>query len=300
MAVPQPFPSAPVPAAPSRVQAARAIRAVTRDRALALSVGLLALLAAFAVLGPLLWTTDPDRVDLLDALSSPSPEHPMGTDANGRDILARFNGGAGISLLAGILVVVVGAIVGGGLGVIAGVAGGWVDAVLMRCMDALLAFPPLILAMAVTIGLGRGVVIACVGIVLTSVPWYARLMRSDVIRIRSMPFVEAARALGATRAHLIRRHVLPHVVPTLLIQAAGVFGYTIVTLAALGFVGLGAQIPTAEWGAMITDGLQYALTGQWWITIFPGLGLLLAVTSANVLADRMRDILDPRGRYAHV
>jgi len=283
------------PGARLRRTLADGARLVRGDTALVLALGVLLLLAALALIGPLVWTHDPNKVDLLNALQPPSGRHPMGTDANGRDVLARFDRGAGISLLAGGVVVVVGALVGGALGVLAGVTGRRTDSVLMRCMDALLAFPPLILAMAVTIGLGVGIVTACVGIVLTSIPWYARLLRSDVLRIRSLPFVEAGRALGATQRQLVARHIVPHVLPTLLVQAAGVFGFTIVTLAALGFVGLGAQIPTPEWGAMITDGLQYALTGQWWITVFPGVGLLMAVTAANVLADRLRDHLDPRG-----
>jgi peptide/nickel transport system permease protein len=270
------------------------------DRALVLAGATFAVLIALAVAGPLVWTANPDHVQLLHALEAPSWAHPMGTDADGRDVLARFDRGAGISLLAGAAVVVVGAVVGGALGVTAGMSRGWLDSVLMRLMDALLAFPPLILAMAVTIGLGVGIVTACIGIALTSVPWYARLLRSDVLRIRSLPFVESARATGASRADIVRHHVLPHVVSTLLIQAAGVFGYTIIALAALGFVGLGAQIPTPEWGAMITDGLQYSLTGQWWLTVFPGLGLLVAVSAANVIADRLRDRLDPRGKYMYV
>jgi peptide/nickel transport system permease protein len=296
--LPQPVEPAPLAARPwarSRGALARGTLVVRRDRALAVSLAVLLLLVLLALIGPLVWTLSPSKVSLLDALQPPSLHHPMGTDANGRDVLARFDRGAGISLLAGCVVVVVGALVGGALGVLAGIAGGRLDTIVMRCMDALLAFPPLILAMAVTIGLGVGIVTACIGIVLTSVPWYARLLRSDVIRIRSMQFVEAGRALGATPRQLISRHVVPHVMPTLLIQAAGVFGFTIVTLAALGFVGLGAQIPTPEWGAMITDGLQYALTGQWWMTVFPGVGLLLAVTAANVLSDCLRDHLDPRG-----
>jgi peptide/nickel transport system permease protein len=186
------------------------------------------------------------------------------------------------------------------IGIVAGATGGFVDAILMRMMDALLAFPPLILAMAVTVGLGSGLTIAAFGIMLTSLPYYARLLRSEVLRLRSLPYIEAARALGARHGRIMARHIVPHVASTLLIQGAAVFGYAILTLAALGFVGLGARVPTPEWGAMITDGLQYFLTGQWWIGVFPGLGLLLAVTAASVIADRARDILDPRGRYAHV
>lgn len=288
-------------AAPRVVAAAGvALRAIRDDGALRFAAAVLATLLLLALAGPLVWPKDPNQAVVLEALEAPSLDHPMGTDGNGRDILARFMRGAGISLVAGVAVVSVGALVGGLLGIVAGLAGGLTDTALMRLMDALLAFPPLILAMAVTVGLGVGIVSACIGIALTSIPWYARLLRSDVLRIRALPFVEAGRALGAGRAHLIRRHVVPHVTSTLLIQAASVFGYTIVALAALGFVGLGAQIPTAEWGAMITDGLQYALTGQWWIALFPGLGLLLAVTAANVLADRLRDMLDPRGDYVQV
>jgi peptide/nickel transport system permease protein len=170
----------------------------------------------------------------------------------------------------------------------------------MRVMDAILAFPPLILAMAVTVGLGVGLATAALGIMLTSVPYYARLIRSDVIRVRSLLFVEAAAALGASPRRIVLRHILPHTSSTVFIQGSAVYGYAILSLAALGFVGLGAQAPTLEWGTMITDGLQYALTGQWWIGFFPGLGVLIAVAAASIIADRARDILDPRGDYAYV
>jgi peptide/nickel transport system permease protein len=295
---PVPEAAAPGAAAEPAVAAARGggIRGFLfgEPLAAAASVALLALIA-LAALGPLLWTKDPAAVDVAGALQSPSAEHPMGTDGSGRDIFSRFNHGARLSLIVAPIVVVVGAVIGGVLGVVVGVLGGWSDSVVMRMMDAILAFPPLILAMAVTVGLGVGVTTAAIGIIIISIPWYARLLRSDALSIRGRPFIEAARALGADRRRIVRRHVLPHVVPTLLIQAASVFGFAILTLAALGFVGLGAQPPTAEWGAMITDGLQYAITGQWWVGVFPGLGVFLAVTAANILADRARDVLDPRG-----
>jgi peptide/nickel transport system permease protein len=256
----------------------------------------LGVLIVAAIIGPVIWGKDPAGIDVANALQAPSAAHPMGTDANGRDVLARFLSGARLSLAVAPIVVLVGALLGGLLGVLAGVTGGVVDSVIGRVMDAILAFPPLILAMAVTVGLGTGVVTAGVGITLTSIPWYARLLRSDALRIRHRPFIEAAQALGATRRRVVLRHVVPHVMPTLLVQAASVFGYAILTLAALGFVGLGAQPPTAEWGSMITDGLQYTLTGQWWIGVFPGVGVFLAVTAANILADRAGEVLDPRSR----
>jgi peptide/nickel transport system permease protein len=197
----------------------------------------------------------------------------------------------------GVVVVVLGAFIGGLVGLIAGALGGWTDNLMMRIMDALLSFPPLILAMMVTVGLGAGLQTAAFGIILTSVPYYARILRSEVLRVRSLDFIQGAVALGASRQRLIFRHILPNTLSTVLVQASAVFGYAILTLAALGFVGLGAQIPTPEWGAMITEGQSYFLTGEWWIGVFPGLGLLVAVTAANLFADRIRDLLDPRGGY---
>ena len=272
-----------------------------RDWELSISLSVLAAILILAVFGPwLFWTVDPLKVEVSGSLQPPSAEHPMGTDGIGRDVFARFNAGAGISFMVGAAVVVVGGLVGGFIGIVSALARGWTDIVLMRLMDAILAFPPLVLAMAVTVGLGLGLWTAAIGIALTSVPYYARLLRSDVIRIRSLQFIEAANAIGASRTRIILRHVVPHTVSTLLIQAAALFGYSILTLAALGFVGLGAQIPTPEWGAMITDGLQYALTGQWWIGVFPGIGLLILVATTSILADKARDILDPRGKYAQL
>lgn len=278
----------------------RVFSLLAHDPVLATATAALGLLVFLAVFGPFIWTKNATAVDVGSSLLPPSRAHPMGTDSIGRDVFARFNEGARISLAVGVAVVVVGAILGGVAGVVAGASPGWVDATLMRIMDAILAFPALILAMAVTVGLGAGLETAALGIMLTSLPYYARLLRSEVLRIRSLPFIEAAHALGARQTRILARHIVPHLVSTLLIQAAAVFGYAILTLAALGFVGLGAQVPTPEWGTMITDGLQYFLTGQWWIGLFPGLGVLLAVTAASVIADRTRDILDPRGRYAHV
>lgn len=271
------------------------MRSVSRDPQLAVAVGLLALLLLIALLGPLLWRQDPLAVDILNSLMPPSATHPMGTDDVGRDVFARFLGGARVSVLVGVVVTVTGGFIGTVLGLIAGFARGWLDVAISRVMDAILAFPPLIFAMAVTIGLGAGLVTATIGIAITAVPWYARLVRGEVLRVRNEQFVEAARALGTPSHQIMFRHVAPHTWTTVFIQSASVFGYSILSLAALGFVGLGAQIPTPEWGVMITEGLTYALTGQWWLGVFPGFGVLLAVTGANLLADRARDLLDPHG-----
>ncbi|MCP4383996.1 MAG: ABC transporter permease [Hyphomicrobiales bacterium] len=246
-----------------------------------------------ALFGPTVWPIGPQTMDFGATLQGPSLTHPMGTDANGRDILARFLSGARLSLTAGALVALAGFIIGGGLGLISAFLGGFVDAVLMRAMDSLAAFPPIILAITVTVGLGPGLTTGAIGVLLSTLPFFARLMRSDTLRIRSMPFIEATSALGARPTYTAIRHVLPHTASTMLVQSAAVFGFAIMTIAGLGFIGLGAQIPTPEWGAMITDGMQYALTGQWWITVFPGIGLLVCVVAANGLADGLRDRLAP-------
>jgi peptide/nickel transport system permease protein len=280
--------------------ARRALRTVLADRKLAVPVIVIALMLLFAIFGPIVWNHDPDAQNLLGSLQSPSLSHPLGTDQLGRDVLARVADGARISLLVATLVTIAGGLVGGLIGLLAGTVGGASDGVVMRLMDAILAFPPLILAMAVTVGLGVGLDTAAVGVSLVSVPWYARLLRSEALRIRSLPFIEAAHAMGATRGRILARHVVPHMLPVLFIQMAAAFGYAVLALAALSFVGLGAQVPTPEWGAMITEGLSYSLTGQWWISICPGVALLITVTAVSMLSDRLRDLLDPRGQYARL
>jgi peptide/nickel transport system permease protein len=292
-------PIGPARAGSSR-RAMRAARRLLSDRKIAVPFAVIVALVLFAIFVPILWSDGPDKQDLLHSLESPSWSHPMGTDQLGRDVFARVADGARISLIVATLVTLAGALLGGLIGLLAGTIGGISDGVVMRAMDAILAFPPLILAMAVTVGLGIGLNTAAIGVALVSVPWYARLLRSEALRIRSLPFIEASYAIGMKRSRVIARHVIPHMLPVLFIQMAAAFSYAVIGLASLSFVGLGAQVPTPEWGALITEGLSYSLTGQWWISIFPGVGLLITVTAASMLADRMRDLLDPRGEYARL
>ncbi|QBK31843.1 ABC transporter permease [Roseitalea porphyridii] len=272
----------------------QALTIISRDTELFVGVGVFTLIAAMAAFGWLLWPVDPLQVDVLDSLAPPSLDHPMGTDDVGRDVLARFIRGAQVSMLVALAVTVLGTLIGGFLGLLAGLWGGLFDMLVSRIMDAILAFPPLIFAMAVAIGLGPGITSAVIGVVLASIPWYFRLLRSEVLRIRTLMYVDSARALGASSFRLIRRHILPQTTSTILIQASSVFSFSILTLAALGFVGLGVQPPVPEWGTMITEGLAFALTGQWWLGFFPGLGIFLLAVSANLIADRLRDIYDPK------
>jgi peptide/nickel transport system permease protein len=292
------------PLDPSRARTSergvRATRALLADRRVAVPFAVLVALVLFAIFAPILWSHGADKQDLLHSLESPSFAHPMGTDQLGRDMFARVATGARISLIVATLVTLAGALLGGLIGLLAGTIGGLSDGVVMRLMDAILAFPPLILAMVATVGLGIGLNTAAIGVAIVSVPWYARLLRSEALRIRSLPFIEASYAIGMTRSRVIARHVIPHMLPVLFIQMAAAFGYAVLGLASLSFVGLGAQVPTPEWGALITEGLSYSLTGQWWISIFPGVALLITVTAASMLSDRMRDLLDPRGEYARL
>ena len=261
---------------------------------LTLALLVMAVLVAFGVLGPLLWPVDVEAVDVLGALSPPSLEHPMGTDDVGRDILARFNAGARISLTVATIVTLSSMVIGGLLGIIGGLLRGWVDAVISTVMDGILAFPPLVFAIAIAIALGAGVESAAIGITVAAIPFYARLLRSDVLKIREMIYIEAATAAGISFPSLVVRHIAPQLYSTLFIEAAAVFGFSIMTLAGLGFVGLGAQPPAPEWGNMITEGLAYSLTGQWWLGVFPGIGVLVASVATGLIADRLRDFYDPR------
>lgn len=256
-------------------------------RRLAVPLAALAALGLVILAGPLIWPLDPYDMDFGAILAPPSVAHPLGTDDSGRDVLARFLSGGRLSLAVGTAVMLGGLLAGGLIGWLAAAFGRVADAVLMRLMDALAAFPPILLAMTVTIGFGGGLATAVVGVTLSTLPFFARLMRGEILRSRSMLFVAAAEAMGGGRFYILLRHLAPHAAPTMLVQAAAVFGYAILTLAGLGFIGLGAPAPTAEWGLMITDGMKYALTGQWWLTVFPGLGVVIASVCANSIADAL-------------
>ncbi|MBO1902386.1 ABC transporter permease [Leucobacter weissii] len=271
-------------------------RALLRDPSAIVCLSVLGLFAVAAVLGVTLWSDRAFATSIADSYLPPSPSHPMGTDAEGRDLLARVLYGSAISLGASLSITVIAGAVGSALGLIAGLARGATDTLILRALDSLLAFPTIVLAICVSIGLGAGIGSAIVGIALSCVPYYGRLIRSDVVRITAQPFVESALALGSTRRHVVLRHVLPHTVPTLLVQSASVLGAGAVMLAGLSFLGLGASLPTPEWGAMITAGIGVSLTGQWWVVLFPGLALVVFAASAHLLSERIRALSSVGGR----
>ena len=260
---------------------------------LKIGTAILVVAALAALIGPWLTPFDPSFQELPQRLSGPSPMHPFGLDELGRDILARVLAGARISFLVGITVVGVSASVGTLVGAIAGYLGGVVDDVISRVIDILLAFPGLLLAIALVAVLGPS--LTNVLFALTVIGWvgYARLVRGQVLRAREFEYVQAAKALGASTPRVLWRHVLPTALPAVVVQATLGMAAAIVGEAALSFLGLGVQPPTPSWGTMLNGGRAHLLDAPH-LTIFPGLAIALVVLGFNFVGDGLRDLTDPR------
>jgi peptide/nickel transport system permease protein len=264
-----------------------------RNRAAMVGLALVLVLVAVAVLAPWLAPIEPDRQNLRLRLEPPSWAHPFGTDEFGRSMLARVIYGARVSLFTGLLPVVVGGTIGTAIGLVAGYYRGRVDAVLMRAMDVLLAFPSLLLALAVVGALGPGLRNAVIAVAVVGIPQYARIARSVVLATREEEYVQAARALGVRDARLLRVHVLPSTLGPLIVQATLGIGFAILSMAGLSFLGLGIQPPTSDWGEMLARGRRF-LPDAGWLLVFPGAAISLTVLAFNLLGDGLRDALDPR------
>jgi peptide/nickel transport system permease protein len=271
---------------------------IMREPLNVLALTVIALFALGAVFAPLVAPYDPLSQDLASRLEPPTAAHWLGTDQLGRDILSRLLYGSRISLVIGVVVVGLAGVFGTIVGLVAGYAGGLVDEGLMRLTEVFLAFPPLILAMAIAGALGPSLTNAIIAIAAVTWAVYARLARGQVLSLRRREFVEAARSIGASRTRILLRHLLPNAVAPLLIQASFDMGSAIISAAGLSFIGFGAQPPTPEWGVMISEGRNFIST-QPWLSLFPGLSILFAVGAFNLLGDGLRDILDPRLRPVH-
>jgi len=258
-----------------------------------IGLGIIAVLLLTALFAPLLATHSPTAQVLVDRLQPPSAEHWLGTDELGRDIYSRIVHGSRITLyIIGIVAVIVGP-VGLAVGTIAGYMGGWVDKVLMRITDIFLAFPRLILALAFVAALGPGIENAVIAIAITVWPPYARMARAETLTIRQADYIAAVRIQGASSARIVGRHVVPMCMSSLIVRLTLDMAGIILTAAGLGFLGLGAQPPLPEWGAMISSGRQYLLE-QWWVATMPGLAIFTVSLGFNLLGDGLRDVLDPR------
>ncbi len=275
------------PRRPTRIS--RVLRRIPARIGVAITILFLVLTVAAGWLAPY----DPYDQDLSAALSPPSAEHWFGADQYGRDMLSRVMHGTRTALLAVVVADGIALVAGCAMGLVAGFFAGRVDAVVMRLVDVLLAFPYLLLALIIVAALGPGLTNSMIAIGIVYTPQYARLMRGQVLAVRNADYVRAARALGASRIRLMLRHVLPNSFTPILVMATLQAGSVIVETAGLSFLGLGAQPPSPDWGALLADGQSYFLTA-WWIATFPGLAIFVVVIGFNLLGDALRDYADPR------
>ncbi|MFF3024325.1 nickel transporter permease [Gottfriedia sp. NPDC057948] len=246
-----------------------------------------------AIFAPLISPKDPFEIDLMHKLQTPSLEHWMGTDDKGRDILSRIIYGSRLSISVGFVSVLFGAIFGITLGLIAGYYGKWMDTIIMRVVDVLLAFPGILLALAIISALGPSLINVMVAVGIFSVPMFARIVRGSTLSVRKLEYIDAIRALGATDATIIFKHILPNILSPIIVQATLKLATAILSAAGLSYLGLGAQPPSPEWGAMLSSGRDYLFSAPH-IALFPGIAISTLVLGFNIFGDGLRDALDPR------
>ena len=288
--------AAALPAAPGSTPMTRLGATVARlwsDPSSGFAMVVVAILLLTAIFAPLLATHDPILVDLPNALKPPSTANWFGTDELGRDIYSRIVYGSRITLFVIFLVSIIVGPIGLIIGATSGYFGGWVDTVMMRVTDIFLSFPSLILCLAFVAALGAGLENAIVAIALTSWPPIARLARAETLTFRNADYIYASRMQGASNLRIIVKSIMPMCIPSVLVRITLSMASVILTAAGLGFLGLGAQPPLPEWGAMIATGRNYMLD-SWWVVTFPGLAILLVSLAFNLLGDGLRDVLDPK------
>ena len=272
---------------------AYAWKRVLRSKSALVGGSILLAIILSAIFAPVLSPYDPIKADQRTSLESPGLSHPMGTDRFGRDVLARVLWGGRLALPVGFVSVLMAAIAGAALGLVAGYYGGSLDSVVMRFVDLLQAFPGILLALAIVAVLGGSLVNLMIAVGISSIPAYVRITRGTVLSVKEREFVIAARALGIGDGGIILRHILPNVLAPLIVVATLGVASAIITSSALSFLGLGIRPPTPEWGNLLAEGrefLQYA----WWVAFFPGIAIMLTVLAINLLGDGLRDALDPK------
>ncbi|MCQ4162371.1 ABC transporter permease [Roseomonas sp. GC11] len=262
----------------------------------ALAFLLFLLLLLCAVLGPVLAPHDPLASDTTRALAAPSARHPFGTDHLGRDILSRVVVAARLDMGIAIFSVALVFLLGGLAGVAAGFFGGWTDRIVGRLADTIMAFPLFVLAMGIVAALGNTVTNIVIATAIVNFPLYARIARAEAAVRREAGYVQAARLTGNGEIRVLLTTILPNILPIMAVQMSLTMGYAILNAAGLSFIGLGVKPPTPEWGIMVAEGASYIVSGEWWVALFPGLALMLAVFTFNLLGDGLRDIVDPQRR----
>ena len=262
----------------------------------AFAFALFFLLALCAALGPALAPFDPLASDTAEALTGPSAAHWFGTDQLGRDILSRIVVATRLDLGIAVTSVALAFGIGTLVGLAAGYCGGWIDRIVGRAVDTIMAFPLFVLAMGIVAALGNNVANIVYATAIINLPIYARLSRSEANVRRNAGFVEAARLCGNGEARIVLAQLLPNIMPLMMVQVSLTLGYAILNAAGLSFIGLGVRPPTAEWGIMVAEGASFIVSGEWWVALFPGLFLMAAVFCFNLMGDGLRDIVDPRLR----
>jgi peptide/nickel transport system permease protein len=266
-----------------------------REKGVPLAGAVIGLVIVAAIFAPLIAPYDPIATAPRESLDGPSAEHLLGTDQLGRDVFSRIVYGSRVSILVGIVAVGVAIVAGVPLGLLSGYFGGFADHLIMRAMDAIIAFPALVLALAIVGAVGPGTFQIMVAIGISSIPLYARLTRGQVLSIRELDYVEAARSLGATDVRVLWRHVLPNSLSPLIVQASLGVAFAILAEAGLSFLGVGVQPPSPTWGGMLSQALPLIERASY-LSIFPGIAIFVTVLAINMLGDALRDVLDPRLR----
>jgi peptide/nickel transport system permease protein len=280
---------------PAQPYARWVLRRVLRVRLAPLSLGIVLVAVLLAFLSPLVAPYDPTRTDLNAVLHAPGMTHLMGTDELGRDLLSRIIFGSRASLSAGVVSTSIALLIGTALGLLSGYFVGLLDLTVMRVMDALLAFPGLVLALAITAALGPSLVNVMVAIGIVGIPHFARLARGQVLALRDLEYVISARSIGAGDRQILVTHIVPNMLTPIVVQASLSVAFAILTEASLSFLGLGVQPPTPSWGFMLNQGRDYIGQAPW-LAVFPGVSIFLVVMAFNLLGDAIRDALDPRLR----
>ena len=287
----------PAPSANATAAALRLVwRKVRRNWLSTIALAIIVAMILAALFAPWITPYDADETDPAAALQSLSLLHLLGTDIYGRDLLSRIIFAARVDLAVSFGATALALAIGSTIGALSGLYRGWVDLIIMRCVDSVMAFPAFILAMAITAALGNSVGNVLVAIAITQIPTYLRLVRGEILRIREMEYADAARVVGNPPWRIVFIHLLPNCLPPIIVQATLAMGYALLTMAALSFIGLGIRPPQSEWGSMTAEGAQYIVTGEWWLFLFPGLAIVIMVLAFNLVGDALRDFLDPRMR----
>ena len=287
--------AAPKPA-PKSTTLSHALYVLRENPVTAASFAMFGFFLLSAMIGPLVVPYDPLATNADIALQAPTLAHPFGTDNLGRDVFSRVIAATRLDLVISVVAVALSFVIGSVFGAIAGYRGGWIDVVLNRLFDTIMAFPLFVLAMGIVAALGNSVTNIIIATAIINIPFYARLVRAEVNIRREAGFTLAAKLAGNSDTRVLAFHIFPNALPPMMVQVSLNLGWAILNAAGLSFIGLGVKPPTPEWGIMVAEGANYIVSGEWWLALFPGLWLMLAVFTFNLMGDGLRDIVDPRRR----